>query len=247
MKIIQAVGVDAAFANMGFAKVEIHIHDLGIPPTIVCHDLVLVSTEAHEERKAVRKSSTELRRAKELHAAIQNHCTGAQFVFAEVPSGSQSASAARSLGIAVGVLASCPAPIIEVSPMEVKFAVVPNRKAKVTKDYIIDWAVKKWPQANWLRSRGVNPGSITKANEHLADALATIVAGIATPEFQRLISMYSHDVSSSNHQRPALNGSSSYRVPVGDIPVVGQTDQRASRKNLVDSGGHNRRQRRALL
>jgi Holliday junction resolvasome RuvABC endonuclease subunit len=184
---ITAVGIDAAFANMGFAKVEINLQ--GGQTTVVCRDLILVSTEVIEDRKAVRKSSTELRRAKELHEAIQTHCSDVQFAFVEVPSGSQSASAARALGIAVGVLASCPVPIIEVSPMEVKFAVIPNKKIKVSKDYIIQWAVKKWPQAPWLLSRGANKGAIVKANEHLADALATVMAGIATPEFQRLIAL----------------------------------------------------------
>jgi hypothetical protein len=240
MKIIKAVGIDAAFANMGFALVEIIIQH-GHPPIVKCLGLTLVSTTVTEDRKAVRKSSTELRRAKELHTALQAQCQGVQIAFAEVPSGSQSAAAARALGIAVGVLSSCPVPIIEVSPMEVKFAVLPNKKIKVTKDYIIQWAVKLWPTANWLRARDAH---IIKDNEHLADALATVMAGIATPEFQRLIAI--HGISSTNYVGPTSDLPALDRIPLGTLPVVICPDQRAPRKVIVDIGGPNRRERRSL-
>jgi hypothetical protein len=197
--IIKAIGIDAAFANMGFATVDIWLEAKG--PRVECQNLTLVSTSG-QDRKVVRKSSDELRRAKELHTALIRHCVGAQFAFVEVPSGSQSASAARSLGIAVGVLAACPIPIIEVSPMEVKRAVVANPKIKVPKAYIIDWAVKRWPQAPWLRANGRVDGRIILDNEHLADALATVMAGIATPEFTRLLALHNHGTSSPSYLRP---------------------------------------------
>lgn len=181
---VKAVGIDAAFANMGFAQVEIENTSRGTQ--IRCTGLTLVSTEGRD-RKEVRKSSDELRRARELHQALQQQCKDVVFAFIEVPSGSQSASAARSLGIAVGVLASCPILIIEVSPMEVKVAVTSDRKIKASKDDMIAWAVAKWPDAPWLRER--KSGRILKSNEHLADALATVQAGISTPEFLRVLTM----------------------------------------------------------
>jgi hypothetical protein len=192
------IGVDAAFANMGLTRARLDIDFISGQVKIDCLDLKLVSTGG-EDRKVVRKSSDDLRRAKELQKALTSYAAGASFAFVEVPTGSQSAAAARSLGIAVGVLASCPIPIIEVSPMEVKIAVSGDRKIQATKEAVITWAVHKWPAAPWLRVKG---GRITKNNEHLADALATIAAGVVTPEFRQLITMY-HASSSPAHLRPA--------------------------------------------
>lgn len=197
-----AVGIDAAFANMGFARVRLDPNPDGKRVRVACLDLKLVSTQA-DGHKTVRKSSEELRRAKELNAALVAYCAGASFAFVEVPSGSQSASAARALGIAVGVLSCCPIPIIEVSPMEVKVAVSGNRKTKANKADIIKWAVRHWPGAPWLRDRGKIDGRIINDNEHLADAMATVMAGIATPEFQRLLAMVSHATPSTSSLGPS--------------------------------------------
>lgn len=197
--IIKAVAIDMAFANVGLASVWITVNEQGIA---VCgKDLKLVSTE-REDHKVVRKSSDDLRRAGLLHRELGDFVIGASatLAFAEVPSGSQSASAARALGIAVGVLASCPVPIVEVSPMEVKKLFSPNGKRKVPKTEIIAWAIKQWPNLPWLKFKG----KPTLANEHLADAMAVVMAGISTPEFKRMIAIH-HDVSSPSLQRPALN------------------------------------------
>ena len=186
--IFGAIGIDMAFANMGLSHVLID------GKTITIRTLRLVTTEA-ETTKVVRKSSDGLRRAIELRQALIQFCHDcpAQFAFVEVPTGSQSASAARALGIAVGVLASCPLPIIEVSPMEVKEAVTGNRKIKATKGDVIAWATKQWPDAPWIK----NHGRIIKANEHLADAMAAVVAGIKTPEFQRTLTLMNHATAAS--------------------------------------------------
>jgi Holliday junction resolvasome RuvABC endonuclease subunit len=208
MSQIHVLGIDAAFANMGFAHAILTIHDRKVV-AFDCMHLELVSTEA-ENRKQVRKSSDELRRAFQLKEAIIHNCAGKSFAFVEVPSGSQSASAARALGIAVGVLASCPIAMIEVSPMEVKDVVNGNRKAKVTKADVIDWAVKRWPAAPWKKSpMSKRRDKLTLDNEHCADALASIQAGIDSPDFQRLLTLSSHETSSSHYVRPA-----SRRVPL---------------------------------
>lgn len=204
---INAIAIDAAFANMGLARVRLEQTPKGW--TVACLDLQLVKTESHD-RKVVRKSSDDLRRAQELTFALRTFAAGSTIAFAEVPSGSQSAAAARALGIAVGVLGSCPLPIIEVSPMEVKRLFGANRK--VTKDEIIDWAVKEWPKAPWLRAHNKATGSIVKANEHLADAMAVVKAGILTPEFQRMMTLYA--TSSPNMQRLAPSGKPRVRLQV---------------------------------
>ena len=195
---IKAIAIDAAFANMGLACVEI---ELGETIKVVGVNVTLVSTE-RQDKKVVRKSSDDLRRAKILADALgaYTRCHAAQIAFAEVPSGSQSASAARALGIAVGVLGSCPVPIVEVSPMEVKRLFSPNGKRKVPKTEIIAWAMRQWPQLPWLK----HAGKPTLANEHLADAMAIVMAGISTDEFKQTLAIH-HATPGPALHRPSLN------------------------------------------
>jgi len=204
---ITAIGIDMAFANMGLARTR--ITQDGDLVMVRCDDLELINTTSMD-RKSVRKSSDELRRAKELQAAMVKFCKGADLAFVEVPSGSQSASAARALGIAVGVLASCPILIIEVSPMEVKDVVSGgNRKIKITKPMMIEWASKKWKLAPWLRHKG----RLTLNNEHLADAMAAVMAGINTPEFKRLLTLVTKDEATSTYSvRPTPGRRSLLRI-----------------------------------
>lgn len=177
----QVIGIDPAFANMGLVSASIDLSKPEAPLTI--KRMELIRTEA-QGGKQVRKSSEDLRRAVELHRGLQAFIEGAgtvHAVFAEVPSGAQDAKAARALGIATGVLASVPIPIIEVAPIEVKRLF--STKGPVSKQQVIDWAVKQWPGASWLTHNGKR----TLNNEHLADALATIVAGMKTPAFQQMV------------------------------------------------------------
>lgn len=209
---IRGLGIDAAFSNMGFAHVSIDLSLAGLK-AISCTALELAST-AKDGSKQVRVSSDRLRRAKELHDAmhIAVGASGAQVVFAEIPGGNtQSASAAYGLGIAVGVLASLGIPIIEVSPMEVKAAVAGRKVTKgASKAEIIAWAAQNWPDAPWLRatakarSKGVllEAGRLIQDNEHLADAMASVAAGIQTPAFKQLLAILNHAVPSNPDQRP---------------------------------------------
>lgn len=240
--IIKAVGIDAAFANMGFVKVLVDTELLAraaicrdaMPPSsyIKCESLCLVST-VPEQQKVVRKSSDRLRRGAELRQAMLRECTGCTFAFVEVPSGTQNANAAFGLGIAVGILSGCPVPIIEVSQQEVKTAVAGMKVKKgASKAEIIEWASKLWPDANWHRAphksvskgRTLPAGRLTEDNEHLADALATVVAGVATPEFQRLITLMaaSNAIPHTSSHRPAPNRPARSRIPLGSFRLAGE-------------------------
>lgn len=167
------IGIDAAFSNMGFARM---IMDAGKPELESLH---LESTES-QHKKEVRKSSDDLRRARQLYTTMCCECEGALLAVAEVPSGSQSSRASWSLGIAVGVLAACPVTLVQVSQLEVKMASVGKKTA--SKEEMIEWAMALYPHADWLRHKG-RP---TKANEHLADAVAIIHAGMRTDTFKLL-------------------------------------------------------------
>ncbi len=190
---IEVVGIDAAFANMGFARALLEGSRVSLK------SLHLEVTES-EKKLGVRVSSDSLRRAQQLHRAMQTYCQGCVVAFAEVPTGSQSAAAAKALGIATGVLGGCPVEIIEVSPMEVKEAVSGSRKINPTKPQIIAWATSRWPAAPWLRDR---KGRLLNANEHLADAAAIIIAGLQTPAWKQLMRINKNEVTGPDLQRPA--------------------------------------------
>ncbi|UNA00802.1 crossover junction endodeoxyribonuclease [Edwardsiella phage vB_EpM_ZHS] len=210
---VKGLSIDVGFANMGFAFVEVDLEREGLK-SISCQGLELAQT-AKADGKAVRVSSDRLRRAQELHEALHKAISksGARVAFAEIPGGNtQSATAAYSLGIAVGILASCSVPIIEVSPMEVKAAVAGRKVQKgASKAEIIAWAANNWPEAPWIRaahaasSKGkrLEAGRLVNDNEHLADAMATVSAGIQTPAFKQLLSILSHAVSLSPDLRPS--------------------------------------------
>jgi len=101
----------------------------------------------------------------------------AKVVFAEVPHGSQSSRSAISQGACGMCLATLEQPLIQVTAKEVKQVTGLNN---ATKDEMIAWATKRYPTAPWL-GKGK---TILKKNEHLADAIASIEAGIESEQFR---------------------------------------------------------------
>lgn len=185
MSKIRVVGMDPSTANWGIAKAEIDLNTSKIDIL----DLILIQTES-ETKKGVRKDSDDIRRAREVYAAMLLHCTGASLVISEIPFMNPGgyASANFNSGLVTGVLAACPKPVIQVFPQDVKVAAVGHKHA--AKEEMIEWAMNKYPSAPWkmrtLRGKSVPVAS----NEHLADAIAAIHAGIETAQFEQAVSMY---------------------------------------------------------
>ena len=139
--------------------------------------------------KQVRQNSIDLESAKQLCEKAWKAAQGAHAIFVEVPVGSQSARAMASYGICVGVLGALRTsgvPFFEVTPTEVKMASVGKKNA--TKAEMIAWAGTTHPEANWptYKSNGKTQISEAKA-EHMADAIATIYAGITCNSFQQML------------------------------------------------------------
>jgi Holliday junction resolvasome RuvABC endonuclease subunit len=177
-RIVKVLGIDPSFANMGFARGAIDIDTMEIS----IENLLLLKTESQAD-KDVRKSSDDLRRAKELHSALMQQSKDCALIMAEIPHGSQSARASWALGISVGVLAACPVPIIQLTALQVKMATVGRKQA--SKAEMIEWAVTKYPSAPWAIRKGVP----IQSNEHLADACAVIHAGIEHDQFKQLLAL----------------------------------------------------------
>lgn len=192
MSSIRVAGIDPALANFGIARMQLDLDTLQLR----LDGIRTISTEKLAgKKKLIRQNSDDLRRAKELHDAMQQELQGCTVAFAEIPSGAQHARSALGFGIAIGVLASCKIPLLQVMPIETKMGSVGTKTAE--KSDIIGWAAGLYPQAGWQRytqdTRGKSPhlkGELHADNEHVADAIAIVHAGICLPEFKQLLAFW---------------------------------------------------------
>lgn len=185
MNKIKIVGIDPSLNNFGFAHGEM---DLDTFDLTISHLVLSQPVKADAvTKKVVRKNSDDLRRARHLFKALQENIKGAHIAIVEVPVGSQSARSMASYGICVGVLASCGIPMIEVTPSEVKLSAVGIKTA--SKQQMIDWAFEMYPDANWLKRKSKGIEVLKNDNEHLADAVAAIHAGVVTEQFNMASTM----------------------------------------------------------
>lgn len=139
--------------------------------------------------KSLRASSKDTDSAAQLAERALIVGREAQAVFAEIPSGSQSARGALGNGVCfgvLGVLQSEGIPIYFHSARELKkFA---TGRVSASKAEMIEWAMKEHPDAPWPTYKKNNEVliSATKA-EHMADAIAAIHTGVSSPRFQQLL------------------------------------------------------------
>lgn len=181
--LIQVAGIDPSLRNTGIVRMDL---ELGSLETAI-REMRLFETEK-QTGKTVRQNSDDLRRAQELYKGMCEMVQDCHLVFAEIPTGAQSARAALSFGIAIGLLSACPVPIIQVQPFETKLATVGTKTA--SKEEIIEWAGETYPAAAWLTKKRNGKQELVAKNEHLADAAAIVHAGLKTQEFQRLRSIW---------------------------------------------------------
>lgn len=137
--------------------------------------------------KQVRQNSQDLWFAEQLAQPVITRAKEAKCIFVEVPVGSQSARAMASYGITVGVLGAVRAlgiPLIEVTATENKR--VFTGKETATKDQMIKAALAYYPDLELPVHRGV----VQAKAEHIADAIASIHAGVRTPLFQNLMRLF---------------------------------------------------------
>ena len=91
-----------------------------------------------------------------------------------------------SYGICIGLLASLvDKPMIQVTPLEVKLCSVGTKTA--TKREMINWAFSQNNSLNWLTRVENGDNILIDKNEHMADAMAAIKAGVSTNEFKTLL------------------------------------------------------------
>jgi Holliday junction resolvasome RuvABC endonuclease subunit len=183
---LKVIGIDPSLRNWGLA-----IATLNLGTKKLTLDKLSVVNPVLPSGKRVRQNSLDLESAFQLYKETIIATKGANAVFIEVPVGSQSARAMASYGICVGVLGALRAtgiPFFEVTPTEVKLA-GPGMKT-ATKKQMISWALHQHPEGNWPTYTQHNKILVSEAKaEHMADAVASIYAGMASNSFQQLLAM----------------------------------------------------------
>lgn len=178
---LRVIGEDPSMSNWGLCVADIIIDPENQTAEVKIIDLILVETESSKDvKKSVRRNSDDIDRAQALlegrNEAYRRY--NPEISFAEVPVGSQNARAMCSYGMCVAILATRGEPVVQLKPDEVKMAAVGHKKA--SKEEMIEWAVAKHPDAPWK----INKGKPVLKNEHLADAIATIYAGLKNDQFK---------------------------------------------------------------
>ncbi len=186
MRKLLVASIDPSLKNFGMSRGYIDIDDDDFP--YVIEELRLQESKPDKKTaKVVRKNSDDLLRARALYRGMHDMIKDANIVFVEVPVGSQSARSMASYGICIGLLASIGKPVIQVTPTEVKLAATGSKTA--SKQDMIDWATQAYPDANWLTMKRGGKPVLLNSNEHLADAVAAVHAGILTDQFNQAVAI----------------------------------------------------------
>lgn len=171
------LGVDPALRNLGMAIADYDVYEKRI---MSVEKIQLVTTEKGKGK--TRRNADDFTRARVFETALSKWAGIADCVIAEMPTGSQSARASHCAGIVLGTLAGLRTPLIQVQPSETKMVVGKNAE----KAEIIQWAVDKYPQLPWIRTRG----KISPQNEHIADAVAVLTVGVELKSFKEFLDKY---------------------------------------------------------
>jgi hypothetical protein len=179
------VAIDPAFRNLGWVKACIRDNRIQILNS------GLFQTEAGESKKK-RKSSDDLHAAMKIANMIRVITHGADIVISEIPSGTQSARASWTLGVTLGVLTNITKPLIEITPTMTKAAIAESKFA--TKQEMIEAAYKLHPELNWKFRKSKGKMVLINSNEHMADAVGVLYAGLGMKETKELLNVSSRQI-----------------------------------------------------
>ncbi len=169
-----AVAIDPSLSNTCLTAFD-------VSDRLIVIDSVTITTQKNPNKK-IRASSDLIERCVDLYRGSKQFIERyrPQIIFAETPSGSQSASGMKNYGVSCFLLASLPDRCLEVTPHEVKMASVGRKNA--SKKEMIEWAYEQHPEAPWL----VRNDFPLMKQEHMADSIAVMYAGMRTKEFEWL-------------------------------------------------------------
>lgn len=177
---LSILGCDPSFTNFGMAHAVIDTDTMSIEPT----RLTLIRTKK-ESTKRVLVSSDDLRRIGEIHDGFIESSKEVDMIMSEIPSGgAKSHAAAKALAYSTAILGCADKPLVQLTPSQVKVAAVGDKHA--SKAEMIQWGRQTYPHLNWTN---------TLKDEHLADSLAAIHAGIESEQFLMAYAMMARGLS----------------------------------------------------
>ena len=170
---IKFIGIDPSLSNLGLCS-----GTLSESGAILPDNIQLIRT--YKSKEKIRKSADDYNRCRLLYNGVIDFYNAVQpdVIFTEMPIGSQSASAMKGYGVCIMLMAALPTPLIQVTPAEVKIAATGCRKA--SKADMIEWASTCWEDLPWLTVKRKGSLVLTNHNEHLADSLGAVAAGLHT-------------------------------------------------------------------
>lgn len=195
MSTIRLLGIDPSLTSTGWSVLEVDTETRSIVNVIAMGTIKTAPTK----NKKQRKSSDDLDRARTIIVNLRNVIQEYDIKLAasEVPAGAQSAKAARAFGIVVGLLASLPVPMFEVTPRQVKMATCDS--AVADKEDIMRWALtvtEGTPVHDKWKTGAKNDFEIelhgkymAKTMEHQADSIAVGHTAAKGDEFANLAGM----------------------------------------------------------
>lgn len=177
---IKFIGIDPSLSNLGLCSGKLSPSMTSLLPD----DIKLIRT--YKSKDKIRKSADDYNRCRLLYNGVMDFYNSVQpdVIFTEMPIGSQSASAMKGYGVCIMLMASLPTPLIQVTPAEVKMAATGCRKA--SKADMIKWASSCWEDLPWMKVKRKGSLVLTNHNEHLADSLGAVAAGLHTADWSKL-------------------------------------------------------------
>lgn len=178
MARIKVLGLDLAFTHVGLVVGVMRTPaPYGIEPVEV--KVIETVPDAKGKKRFTYKSEEDISRCRVISTHIIRTLAenpGIQAVAAEIPTGSQSARAAKTLGMATGIIAT----LADCYPTLPFVWVFPNdwhrflfNKLNPTKKEVINWVDLNWKDFDWPKKAtgvGIKKGD----QEHAADAMGTL-------------------------------------------------------------------------
>lgn len=182
--LVNVLGLDGSLANFGIAVGQI---DTETWELLNISNLILSKTAKSADKKTKRADDDFARFSQHIGEVRESASFNkVQYIFGEIPSGAQDARAAFAFGGVTAILAgfSHDYKLVTVTPAEVKLAATGTKHAD--KEDVISAMYGCYPDAPWLLSKKPNALNIqvksghylTNANEHLADSIGVILAGL---------------------------------------------------------------------
>lgn len=187
---IRVAGFDPSFRNWGMSFGWLDLDSL----SYTIDGLHLIQTASSSDKK-IKKNTSDTESAFQLQKGVLDKISEheVKMVFAELPDSGQSYRAGVGQGIILSSMARLRlegVPVVYLTYSQLKMAATNTQNA--TKKQMISWAKSKFPDAPWLchtrKGKTHKKGDPDDTrNEHLADSIAAIEAGVQDPEFLSIL------------------------------------------------------------